>query len=146
MSEQGFIAELIAHHRDEKTPARGALLPLLHDLQAKYGHISEDMIREIAAQLNLTRAEVHGVVSFYHDFHTTPQPLPVIKLCRAEACKARGVEALIEESARVAAGRVKIETVYCLGLCSVGPSAMVGHDVHAALTQEKLNALIEEAA
>jgi len=146
MTQEGGIAEIIVRHRDAKTPARGALLPILHDLQAEYGHVSEDMVRQIAATLNLTRAEVHGVVSFYHDFHKAPHPLPAIKLCRAEACKARGVEALVEEAERVAAGRVEIETVYCLGLCSVGPSAMVGHDVHAALTQEKLNALIEEAA
>lgn len=146
MIQEGDISALIARHRDSRTPARGALLPILHDIQAEYGHVSEDMVRALASALNLTRAEVHGVVSFYHDFHAEPHALPAIKLCRAEACKARGVEALVAGAEQVAAGRVAIETVYCLGLCSVGPSAMVGHDVHAALTQEKLNALIEEAA
>lgn len=146
MTQEGGIAEIVVRHQDGKTPARGALLPILHDIQAEYGHISEETVRELAAALNLTRAEVHGVVSFYHDFHSKPAPLPAIKLCRAEACKARGVEALVPDAERAAAGRVKIETVYCLGLCSVGPSAMIGSDVHAALTPEKLNALIEEAA
>jgi formate dehydrogenase subunit gamma len=120
----------------------GALLPILHDVQATFGHINEADIRTIASALNLTRAEVHGVVSFYHDFKTIADARPVIKLCRAEACKARGVEALVAGAEDAAGSRVKIETIYCLGLCSVGPAAMIGGEVYAQLTSEKLAELV----
>ena len=131
------LADILAVHQDRE----GALLPILHDVQAAFGHVSEDHIRAIAHALNLTRAEVHGVVSFYHDYRSTPEPHPVIKLCRAEACQARGVDALIDTMTLNAA--VKIETVYCLGLCSVGPAAMIGTDVHARLDATKLDALVK---
>ena len=116
------------------------MLPILHDVQAAFGFVSEEAMRDIASALNLTRAEVHGVVSFYHDFKTQPVEKPVIKICRSEACQARGVDALMADLPET--GRVKIETVYCLGLCSVGPAAMVKDDVHARLDAAKLQALV----
>lgn len=122
----------------------GALLPILHQVQAEFGHVSEDAVRAIAAALNLSRAEVHGVVSFYHDFRTDPDPRPVLKLCRAEACQARGSEALVEALGDTPG--VKIEPVYCLGLCSVGPNAMMGEVVHARLDIARLAALVENLA
>ncbi len=130
------VKEIVAEH----STYEGPLLPILHDVQKAFGHISEDSIREIASALNLTRAEVYGVVSFYHDFRKEPESRPVIKLCRAEACKARGVEALMP----LAKGqtRVKVKAVYCLGLCSVGPAAMVGDTVHARLDAEGFAALM----
>ena len=130
------IADIVADHAAREGP----LLPILHDVQRAFGHISEDAMREIAGALNLTRAEVYGVVSFYHDFRKEAEPRPVIKLCRAESCKARGVEALVP----IADGqsRVKVETVYCLGLCSVGPAAMVGGNVYARLNPERLTQLM----
>jgi len=134
------LEQIIAAHAGREGP----LLPILHDVQAEYGFVSEDAIRAIAAGLNLSRADVHGVVSFYHDFHDAPEPRAVIKLCRAEACQSRGVEALA--STLPSDGRVKVETVYCLGLCSVGPNAMVGHTVHARLDAAKLGALVEALA
>ncbi len=100
-------------------------------------------MREIAGALNLTRAEVYGVVSFYHDFRKEAEVRPVIKLCRAEACKARGVEALVPIAD--AQSRVKVEAVYCLGLCSVGPAAMIGDAVYARLDAERLTALMASA-
>ena len=123
----------------------GALLPILHDVQASFGHIDEDTIRTIAGALNLTRAEVHGVVSFYHDFKTAPDVRPVIKLCRAEACQARGVEAMVADAEAAAGSRVKIETIYCLGLCAVGPAAMIGGEVYARLTPERLAELVAQS-
>lgn len=134
------LNQIIASHVGREGP----LLPILHDVQAEFGHVSEGAIRAIAAALNLSRADVHGVVSFYHDFHEAPEARAVLKLCRAEACQARGVEAL-------AAGladnpRVKVEAIYCLGLCSVGPNAMVGDKVHARLDAAKLGALVEALA
>jgi formate dehydrogenase subunit gamma len=134
------FAEIIAAHAGRE----GALLPILHDVQAAFGHVPEEAKRAISAALNLSRAEVHGVVSFYHDFHAEADARPVLKLCRAEACQARGVEALA--AALPEQNRVKVETVYCLGLCSVGPNAMVGDKVHARLDGAKLAALVESLA
>jgi formate dehydrogenase subunit gamma len=135
------LTDILARHQGRE----GALLPILHEVQASAGFISEDAIRKIAHVLNLTRAEVHGVVSFYHDFKTAPDARPVIKLCRAEACKARGVEATVTDAEAAAGSRVKIETIYCLGLCSVGPVAMVGDKVYARLTPAKLAALVAQS-
>jgi formate dehydrogenase subunit gamma len=133
------IADIVAEHQGREGP----LLPILHDVQKAFGYVSEEAMREIALGLNLTRAEVYGVVSFYHDFRKEAETRPVIKLCRAEACKARGVEALVP----IADGqsRVKVEAIYCLGLCSVGPAAMVGNTIHARLDTERLTALLASA-
>ena len=139
MAETDPFADIVARHKGREGP----LLPILHDVQAAFGHVSEDAIRAIAAGLNLTRAEVFGVVSFYHDFKAEADPRPLVKLCRAEACQARGVEALV--AGMMAQDRVKVEPVYCLGLCSVGPAAMVGGDVIARLDAAKLAALVAAA-
>ncbi|KHK90442.1 ATP synthase subunit E [Novosphingobium malaysiense] len=113
---------------------RGALLPLLHALQEEFGHIPQPAVPLIADALNLSRAEVHGVISFYPDFHTEPPARHVIKLCRAESCQARGGAAIEGELARhlgVAMGharkdgQVALEPVYCLGLCAIGPNALI---------------------
>ncbi len=138
---ESAIENIVARY----TGQQGSLLPILNDVQAAAGWVSEESIRFIAKALNLTRAEVHGVVSFYHDYKTAPDPRPVVKLCRAEACQARGVEKLVEQATVTAGTRVKIETVYCLGLCSVGPAAMVGDQVYARLDAAKLNALVAAA-
>lgn len=130
------IADIVAEHERRE----GLLLPILHDVQKAFGHISEDAMREVAHALNLTRAEVYGVVSFYHDFRKEAEIRPVLKLCRAEACKARGVEALVPLAE--SQSRIKVEAIYCLGLCSVGPAAMVGDQVHARLNQDRLSALM----
>jgi formate dehydrogenase subunit gamma len=131
------IADILAVHKDKEGP----LLPILHDVQKAFGHVSEDAMREIAGALNLTRAEVYGVVSFYHDFRKEAEARPVLKLCRAEACKARGVEALVPIADNQS--RVKVEAVYCLGLCAVGPSAMVGDNVYARLDDAKFKMILE---
>ncbi|WP_395618818.1 NAD(P)H-dependent oxidoreductase subunit E [Sphingorhabdus sp.] len=131
------IADILAEHKDREGP----LLPILHDVQKAFGHVSEDAMREIASALNLTRAEVYGVVSFYHDFRKEAEARPVLKLCRAEACKARGVEALVPIADNQS--RIKVEAIYCLGLCAVGPSAMVGEKVYARLDGAKFKTLLE---
>jgi formate dehydrogenase subunit gamma len=130
------IADIVAEHDGREGP----LLPILHDVQKVFGHVSEIAMREIANALNLTRAEVYGVVSFYHDFRKAPEARPIMKLCRAEACKARGVEALMPIVE--AQNRVKVESVYCLGLCAVGPAAMIGDQVHARIDTDRLTALM----
>ena len=100
------------------------MLPILNDVQAAFGHVPDGAVPIVAEALNLSRAEVHGVVTFYHDLKRAPHGRPVVKLCRAEACQARGVDRI----APLLEGdeRIEVETVYCLGLCASGPSAMVG--------------------
>ena len=131
------IADIVAEHAHREGP----LLPILHDVQKAFGHVSEDAMRDIAQALNLTRAEVYGVVSFYHDFRKEAEARPILKLCRAEACKARGVDALVPIAEKQS--RVKVEAVYCLGMCSVGPAALVGDQVIARLDQTRLSSLLE---
>lgn len=122
----------------------GALLPILNDVQAAFGHVPDAAVPLIAEALNLSRAEVHGVVTFYHDLKRVPADRPVIKLCRAEACQARGVARL----APLFEGdpRIQVETVYCLGLCASGPAAMIGERVFARLGEASARRLIDEAA
>ena len=134
------IAEILRRHEGRK----GALLPILNDVQAALGHVPRDSVPLIAEALNLSRAEVHGVVTFYHDFRQAPADRPVIRLCRAEACQARGVEALAPVFEND--GRVEVESVYCLGLCASGPSAMVGDRVFARLDEAAAKRLIGEVA
>jgi len=135
------IGEIVAeHHRKE-----GALLPILHAVQAEFGCVDAESEALVAKGLNLSRADVHGVVSFYHDFHEAPDLRPVVQVCRAEACKARGVETIIDQATAAAGDRVKVQTVYCLGLCSSGPAARVGDRLHARLDGPKLAQIIENA-
>lgn len=124
------VARLAAIHGGR----RGALLPLLHDLQEELGAVGEAAVAAIAAELNLSRAEVHGVVSFYHDFRKAPAGRHVVKYCRAESCQSRGgaaIEAALADRLAVpmgetrADGQVTLEPVYCLGLCAIGPNALV---------------------
>lgn len=136
------LGEIIARHELREGP----LLPLLHEVQAQQGFVGEDDIRAIALALNLSRAEVSGVVGFYHDFRRAPEPLPQLKLCRAEACQSRGVETLVDGAMARADGRVKIDTVYCLGLCAIGPSAMIEGQVFAHLDESALAGLIDGLA
>lgn len=133
------VEEIVGRHIGREGP----LLPILNDLQATLGHVPDGAVPIVAEALNLSRAEVHGVVSFYHDLKRAPAERPVVKLCRAEACQARGVERIapiIEQDERV-----EVETVYCLGLCASGPSAMIGHHVHARLDEAGARRLVEAA-
>ncbi len=133
----------------------GALMPILQDLQAEYGYIDEAAVPIVADVLNLTRAEVHGVVSFYHDFRRKPAGRHVVRLCRAEACQATGGDGLaaraeaalgIETGTTTADGRVTLEAVYCLGLCAVAPSAMVDGRLVGRLDEAGLDALLADLA
>ena len=134
------IAEILRRHAGRQ----GALLPILNDVQAALGHVPPDAVPLIADALNLSRADVHGVVTFYHDYKRVPADRPVVKLCRAEACQARGVAALAPVFETD--GRIEVETVYCLGLCASGPSAMVGNRVFARLDEAGARKLIGEVA
>jgi formate dehydrogenase subunit gamma len=140
VSNEEQIAEILRRHDGRK----GALLPILNDVQAALGHVPPGAVPLIAEALNLSRAEVHGVVTFYHDYKNVPADRPVVKLCRAEACQARGVAAIAPVFE--ADERVEVETVYCLGLCASGPSAMVGDRVFARLDEAAAKQLIGEVA
>ena len=135
------VGEIVARHHHREGP----LLPILHDVQAEYGCVDAESEALIAKGLNLSRADVHGVVSFYHDYTPEADPRPHVQICRAEACKARGVERLIGEATRAAGERVRISTVYCLGLCSAGPAARTGDDLHVRLDNAAIVKLVETA-
>lgn len=126
-----------------------ALLPILHDLQDALGHVPDDAVPLIARELNLSRAEVHGVVSYYHHFRQQPPGRHVVRVCRAEACQAVGGEALAAHVAdvarRPASADFTLEDTYCLGLCACGPAVQVDETtLHARMTPEKFDALMSE--
>lgn len=135
------LDQIIAEHAGRK----GALLPILHAVQRAYGCIDAAAELAIAKALNLSRAEVHGVVSFYHDFKEAPDPRPKVELCRAEACKARGVEALVPAAEAAAGERVNLREVYCLGLCAMGPNARIGEQLYSSLDEARLVELVRSA-
>jgi formate dehydrogenase subunit gamma len=131
----------------------GALLPVLHAVQHRLGYIPPGAVPLIAQELNLSRAEVHGVLSFYHWFRTSAPGRTVVHLCRAEACQslgARGLEAHARKSLGVdfhsttADGAVTLEPVYCLGNCSLGPSLLAGNRIYGRVTPERFDALVAE--
>lgn len=132
--------------RYENDPA--TLIEILHDTQEARGYIPVESLREIAEKLNITRAEVHGVVSFYEDFKTSPPAKVTLKICRGEACQSLGVSALIEElenAAKASSGDLHVEAVYCLGNCALAPAAMIGKDLLARVSAAKLLGEIEKA-
>ncbi len=141
MSQASRLAEICAEHAGREGP----LLPILHDVQHAFGCVDAEAEAQIARALNLSRAEVHGVVSFYPDFTAEADPRPVVQLCRAEACKARGVESLVGAGEAAAGERVRLSAVYCLGLCSAGPSARVGDTLYARLDEAALVRLVQSA-
>lgn len=133
---------------------QAALLPMLHALQAELGWIDDAMVPRIAEALNLSRADVHGVVTFYHDFRRSPPGRHVLKLCSAEACQAMGASALIARAERTlgtaihttrADGAVTLDPVFCLGLCSVAPAAILDGQVRGRLNELRIDKLCAEA-
>jgi formate dehydrogenase subunit gamma len=140
---------LVAEHVDREGP----LLPILHAFQKEFGCINSAAERLIALSLNISRAEVHGVATFYHDFQRAPPGRHVLKLCRAEACQAAGGDALaakaqaqlgISMGETAPNGEVTLEAVYCLGLCAVAPSAMLDGRLLGRLDEGGLDALLSE--
>ena len=144
------LEAIIALHRDMEGP----LLPILHDVQAEWGFIPEEAQPVIAAALGMTRAEIHGVVSFYHDFREKPAGRHVLRLCRAEACQSMGADALADQ-VRAAFGidfhettpdgRLTLEPVFCLGLCACAPSAQMGERLVGRADLAKVQRLVAEA-
>lgn len=141
-------SRVIAAHAGED----GAMLPILHDLQAIFGCVPPAAQPLVADALNVSRAEVHGVVTFYHDFRIAPPGRRVLRLCRAEACQSVGGDALaahartslgVDWHGTTADGALTLEPVYCLGLCACGPAALLDDEPLARLTPETFDALME---
>jgi formate dehydrogenase subunit gamma len=129
----------------------GPLLPILHAVQAEFGHVPQDVLPVIAKSLNLSRAEVHGVVSFYHDFREEPTGRHVVKLCRAEACQAMGADRVAAHAQAVLGvdwhgttldGAVTLEPIFCLGLCACAPAAMVDGRIVGRVDEARIDALL----
>ena len=141
--------EIVRRHDGREGP----LLPILHDIQATFGCVPVEAVRLIAESLNLTRAEVHGVVSFYHDFRDQPAGRHVLKLCRAEACQSMNGEAVAAEVLKrfgigwgetTPDGAVTVEAAYCLGLCACAPSAMLDDEPRARLDRATIDEIARE--
>ncbi|MGD0633960.1 MAG: formate dehydrogenase subunit gamma [Beijerinckiaceae bacterium] len=148
--DKGEAAAIVASlaHRD------GAALPILHALLDRFGYVDKDIVPVIADALNLSRAEVHGTISFYHDFRSHPPGRHVIKLCRAEACQSRGSAALqaeikdllgVDWHGTSSDGAITLEPVFCLGLCANGPAALVDGEPEGNLDSVSLRAIVAEA-
>lgn len=129
----------------------GGLMPLLHAIQDQWGHVPAQAVGPIAQALNLSRAEVHGVITYYHHFRTEPAGRQVVQICRAESCQACGSEALIRMAEKTlgcamghtrADGSVTLEPVYCLGLCASSPAIQVNEQLHARVTPEGLERIL----
>lgn len=142
------ILRIVAAKRDMP----GALLPILHDIQDSHGFIPDDAVPVIARALNLSRAEVHGVITFYHHFRQQPAGRHVVQVCRAEACQSVGADALAEHACRklgcdfhetTADGQFTLEPVYCLGQCATGPSIMIGERLHARVDAKRFDKLVD---
>ena len=143
----GSITELLTAFGDSPDQ----LLPVLHAIQERLGYVPPASVPAIAAALNLSRAEVHGVITFYHYFRSVPSARHVIQICRAEACQSMGGDALLAHAeqalhcklhAHSADGNYSLEPVYCLGHCATAPALMVGDAVYARVTPARLDSLI----
>jgi formate dehydrogenase subunit gamma len=133
--------------------AEGPLLPILHEIQAEFGHVPAETLPIIAEALNISRAEVHGVVTFYHDYRNHPAGRHVLKLCRAEACQSMGGDAIAAKIQQMLGigfhetakdGSVTLEPIYCLGLCACAPAAMLDGDVIGRLDDDILDEIVAE--
>ena len=147
------IASRTAEVVNDLKGLEGPLLPILHGIQEEFGYVPGESLPVIADLLNLSRAEVHGVVTFYHDYRNRPAGRHVLKLCRAEACQSMGGDALaakVQQSLGIgfhettADGAVTLEPVYCLGLCACAPSAMLDGEVIGRLDAERVEEIAAE--
>jgi formate dehydrogenase subunit gamma len=141
------VRDIIDTHRRD----RGALLPILHSILAEFGYVDQDVLPLVAKELNLSRADVHGVVTFYEDFRQEPPGHTTVRICRAEACQAVGAEELAAQAQErfgvklggtATDGSVTLEQVFCLGNCALGPSAEVNGRLYGRVDADRLNAIV----
>jgi formate dehydrogenase subunit gamma len=149
----GDYAELALPIIRELKDLEGPMLPILHAIQAEFGYVPEDVKPVIARELNLSRAEVHGIVTFYHEFRDQPAGRHVLKLCRAEACQSMGSDRVADRVRQLLGidfhqttldGAVTLEPVYCLGLCACAPAAMLDDEVYGRVDEHSLAEMVEE--
>lgn len=154
MTQQDINRHAVQEAIDRLKDQPGALLPILHGIQDSIGHIPPEAVPVIAKELNLSRAEVHGVVSFYHYFRQTPPGRHTLQICQAESCQAMGSANLTEHAKRTlgidfhettADQQFSLEPVYCLGNCACSPAVMIDEDVYGRVTDERLDKLLDSA-
>ena len=147
------VAQRVTEIVDDHAEREGPLLLILHDVQEAYGYVPTEAVKVIADKLNLSRAEVHGVTSFYHDYRQEPAGRHVLRLCRAEACQSMGSERLADRARELLGldwhetspdGAITLEPVFCLGLCASAPAATVDGRLVARLNDERLDDVIRE--
>ena len=138
-----LAVELLDNEADLATSARGGLMPALHLIQKTFGHVPDEARDLLADRLNLSRAEVLGVISFYDDFRISPAQKPVVRICRGEACQALGAEALFDGV--IARDDVEVDPVFCLGNCACGPSVQVGGELLGRVSPERLIDVLENS-
>jgi formate dehydrogenase subunit gamma len=147
--EQHVRSAVAAHRAD-----RGALLPILHDIQATFGYVDPAVVPILAEELNLSRADVHGVISFYHDFRAAPAVGTHVRICRAEACQAAGAEQLVahaKDRLRTDIGgtspdrQATLDQVFCFGNCALGPTVEINGRIAGRVTPQRFDALLEKA-
>ncbi len=145
------VRAVVDRHRGD----RGALLPILHRIQEEFGHVDASVVPVLATELNLSRAEVHGVVTFYHDFRAEPAGRVVVRLCRAEACQSVGAEDLIAHAERRLGAKLgsttgdraaTLEQVFCLGNCALGPAGQVNGRLYGRLDPARLDGILDAEA
>ena len=146
-AQNATISDAIEAHK--RRP--GALLPMLHEIQDRLGYVPEEALPAMAKELNLSRAEVHGVVTFYHHFRSAPPGEHVVRICRAEACQAMGADELVAHAKKSLGvdfhgttkdGAVTLEAVYCLGNCACSPAVMVDDDLHGRVSKERFDSIV----
>jgi formate dehydrogenase subunit gamma len=141
--DTGAVRDIASAHQD----LAGGLLPALHAVQDRFGHVPDAAVPILAEAFNLSRAEVHGVVSYYHHFRREPAGRHVVQVCRAEACQACGAEELLAHAGQLLQGcDVTLEPVYCLGLCATSPALRIDDRLHARVTPQRLQALLSTLA
>jgi formate dehydrogenase subunit gamma len=149
-AQKDDILAIVARHKDQPGP----LIEILHDVQRSLGYVPAEAVPLIAGALNLSRAEVHGVVTFYHHFRSAPHGRRILRLCRAEACQSMKGRALEQHAMKrlgigfgetTADRAITLEAVYCLGLCACSPAAMIDEEVHGRVTPERLDELLKRA-
>lgn len=145
-------AQLVSLHLQAFCDVPGGLLPLLHAIQRDIGYIPPNTINDIAHGMNLSRAEVHGVISFYEDFRTEPMGQHVLQICRAEACQSMGARELeahakqslgIDYGQTTSDGHVTLQAVYCLGNCACSPTVRIDDEIHARVDAARLDELLD---
>jgi formate dehydrogenase subunit gamma len=150
----GDVAARAAAVINSMKSMEGPLLPILHGIQEEFGYVPQDTLPLIASALNLSRAEVHGVMTFYHDYRDHPTGRHVLKLCRAEACQSTGGDVLADRVKKLLGidfhqttldGGVTLEPVFCLGLCACAPAAMLDGELHGRLDGETVDELVAGA-